>query len=262
MRKFLKWSAIVLLSPVVLLLILAALLYVPFIQNWVAQRVAQYASEQTGMQISVEHVDLDFPLDLGIDGVRIVRPSMPSDTIADIGRAVADVRLWPLLKGNVVLDALELREAKLNTMDMIGDTRLQGRIGCLTLTSPGIDLANMTVELREPVLKDTHLNIFMSDTAAVDTTSTEGWRIRFDRFQLERTRLNLAMDSAALFTDSATRISLFMGQGSLSQQGEWGAEQGGRPRFLSCGILFKPHHLPEPRFPNLLKGMLSKALNL
>ena len=52
------------------------------------------------------------------------------------------------------------------------------------------------------------------------------------------------------------------GQGSLSQPGGWGAEQGGRPRFLSCGILFKPHHLPEPRFPNLLKGMLSKALNL
>ena len=217
MRKFLKWSAIVLLSPVVLLLILTALLYVPFIQNWVAQRVAQYASEQTGMQISVEHVDLDFPLDLGIDGVRIVRPSMPSDTIADIGRAVADVRLWPLLKGTVVLDALELNDAKINSADFIGDLRLQGTIGSLSLSSPGIDLANMTVELREPTLKDTHLNIFMSDTAAVDTSSTEGWRIRFDRFQLERTRLNLAMDSAALFTDSATRISLFMGQGSLSQ---------------------------------------------
>lgn len=50
------------------------------------------------------------------------------------------------------------------------------------------------------------------------------------------------------------------GQGSLSQQGGWGAELGRRPRFSSYGILFKPHHLPEVQFPNLLKGMLSKAL--
>ena len=96
---------IVLLSPVVLFLVLTALLYVPFIQNWVAQQVVSYASKQTGYEITVEHVDLDFPLDLGVDGIRI---TTPTDTvIADIQRAVVDVKLWPLLKGNVVLDALE-----------------------------------------------------------------------------------------------------------------------------------------------------------
>ena len=36
-KKTFKWITIVLLSPVVLFLVLTALLYVPFIQNWVAQ---------------------------------------------------------------------------------------------------------------------------------------------------------------------------------------------------------------------------------
>ena len=211
-KKTFKWILIVLLSPVVLFLVLTALLYVPFIQNWVAQQVVSYASKQTGYEITVEHVDLDFPLDLGVDGIRI---ATPTDTvIADIQRAVVDVKLWPLLKGNVVLDALELRGAKLNTMDMIGDMRLEGEIGCLTLTSPGIDVERMEMELRGPRLSDTNLTIFMSDTAAVDT-STAGWRVRFDRFDLERTCIAVVMDSAALFPDTAMHINACMPVGRI-----------------------------------------------
>lgn len=51
-----------------------------------------------------------------------------------------------------------------------------------------------------------------------------------------------------------------MPRAASASRGGWGAEWGGRPWFSSCGILFKPHHLPEPQFPNLLKRMLSKAL--
>ena len=78
MRKALKWTGIALLTPVVLMVILAALLYLPPIQNWVVQRVATYASEQTGMDISVERVRLAFPLDLSLEGVRVLQPASDS----------------------------------------------------------------------------------------------------------------------------------------------------------------------------------------
>ena len=229
MKKVFKWIGIVLLSPVVLFIILAALIYVPPIQNWVVQQVTAYASEASGMNIRVEHVDMDFPLDLGIDGILITKPRLepqssdqslqPSDlslqdTIADIRRAVADVRLWPLLDGVVVLNALELHDAKLNTIDFIGDFRLLGTIGSLSFSSPGIDLEKMTVELRKPRISDTDLMVFMSDTAALDT-STTGWRIRFDQFRLEHTQVGIVIDSAALFPDTATHIKAYMGKASL-----------------------------------------------
>ena len=228
-KKLLKWMGIVLLSPVVLLLILAALLYVPPIQNWVARQVAAYASEQTGMEITVDHVDLCFPLDLGVRGLRVV--SSTGDTIADVGRAVADVQLWPLMKGEVVLDALELHAVRLNTLDLIGDMRLQGTLGELTLEREKatgrraggneervfVVLDRMEAHLGHPRLRDTDLTIFMSDTAAVDTSQQGGWRIAFDRFSLERTRLRIVRDSAARFTDSATRIMAYMGEASLGQ---------------------------------------------
>ena len=224
MKKFFKWTGIVLLSPILLFVILAVLLYLPPVQNWAVQRLTAYASEQTGMDISIGHVDMSFPLDIELQDVKVIRPSgstLAPDTIADIRRAVADIKLWPLLNGRVVLDALELNDASINTTDFIGDLRIDGTVGCLTLTSPGIDLDRMEVELRNPRLSNAALTVFVSDTAAVDT-STAGWRIRFDRFSLEDTRLSLLIDSAANFSKEASAdrlqtIHVYMGHGNLSE---------------------------------------------
>jgi hypothetical protein len=55
----------------------------------------------------VEHVDLCFPLYLGVDSVTVVQQG---DTIADIHRAVVGIGLMPLLAGDIVVDELELQE--------------------------------------------------------------------------------------------------------------------------------------------------------
>ena len=224
MKRVFKWIAIVLLSPVLLFVVLVALLYVPPIQNWVVQQVASMASEETGMDISVEHVNLSFPLDLKAEGVRVVRDG---DTIADIRSTTVDVQLWPLVKGNIVLNELRLDDARLNTLDFIPDVRLKGTIGTLSLSSPGIDAAAMKMELRQPRLSHSDLTVYMSDTAAVDTTTT-GWHIRFDRFDFEQTRLRIVMDSAARFdapaavsaaspVDPPTRIDTYLHEASLRE---------------------------------------------
>ena len=223
MKKIFKWIGIVLLSPVVLFVVLVALLYVPPIQNWAVQQVASIASKKTGMDISVEHVDLSFPLDLQVDGVRIVKEQ---DTIADIRSTIVDVKLWPLFSGDIVLNKLRLDDAHINTLDFIGDMRMQGFIGSLSLSSPGIDATALEMELRSPRMKNSDLTVYMSDTAAIDT-STVGWHIRFDRFDFEQTRLRIVMDSTAVFatdaspTDTAatvpTRIEASLPRATLRQ---------------------------------------------
>ena len=102
MKKVLKWMGIALLAPVLLVAMLAVSLYIPPIQNWAVKKAASVASEKTGMDISVERVRLQFPLDLRLEGFRMLRQndSLPQckDTIADIRSLVVDVQLWPLLK--------------------------------------------------------------------------------------------------------------------------------------------------------------------
>ena len=143
MKKALWWILGILLSPVVLFLLLTALLYFPPFQNWAVDKVAAIASEKTGMEISVDHVDLSFPLDLGIDGFRIVQQP---DTIADVERMVVDVQLLPLLKQKVIINELEVNDAKFNTAQFVDAARVKGQFKRLALSSRGIDLDQQTVE--------------------------------------------------------------------------------------------------------------------
>ena len=93
MKKVLKWTGLALLIPVLLIVLLAVLLYVPPVQNWAVKQVARIASEETGMDISVDYVRLEFPLRLGMEGVRVLRTdslTQQTDTVAMITKAVVE----------------------------------------------------------------------------------------------------------------------------------------------------------------------------
>ena len=185
MKKLLKWLGIAALTPILLVFILAVLIYLPPVQNWAVKKVAAIASEKTGMQITIEHVNLEFPLDLGIEGFRALHPNDSianlQDTIADVRKMVCDVRLLPLLKKRVVIDELSMTQAKINTNGFIGDLRIKGDLQEFWLSSKGIDLDKETVEVNGARLSEARLDIALSDTAAVDTTeSTAKWIINAD----------------------------------------------------------------------------------
>ena len=139
MKRILKWMGAAVLVPIVLVSSVAGLLYFPPFQRWAVKQVAAYASEKTGMDISVGQVRLEFPLDLGLDDVKVIGKES-RDTIADIEHAVAKVRLWPLLKKRVEIDELTFKQAKINTVDFVDAAHVKGTIGELSLKSHGIDL--------------------------------------------------------------------------------------------------------------------------
>ena len=203
MKKVFKWIGIAVLTPLLLFIILAALLYLPPVQNWVAQKVTAIASEKTGMEISVGHVNLEFPLDLGIDDFRVLHQNDSvtdvTDTIADIKKLVVNVRLLPLLRQQVVIKELSLKQAKVNTNGFISDLRVKGQFQELWLSSKGIDLGQETVLVNGARLSDAQLDITLSDTAAVDTTETNlRWKIDADSLSISRTNLTLHLPDDTL----------------------------------------------------------------
>ena len=178
MKKAFWWLLGILLAPVLLFAVLVGLLYLPPVQNWAVDKVAAIASEKTGMQVTVGHVDLSFPLDLVVQDFRAIKQG---DTIADVRRLVTDVQLWPLFRNQVVIDALELTSGKLNTNGFIDAVRVKGRFKSLSVASRGIDLDRHVVEANGARLEEAVLDIAMNDSVPEDTTVTETpWKIRFD----------------------------------------------------------------------------------
>jgi len=204
-KKLMKWMGIALVTPILLFLVLAGLLYCPPVQNWAVQKVAAIASEKTGLDITVGHVNLEWPLDLGIDNFTVIKPASPDslhqhpDTLADVGHLTVDVQLRPLFNKRVVINELAIREAKLNTNGFISDLQIRGDVGELWLRSKGIDLDRETVEVNGARLADARLDIALSDTAAVDTTQSDvQWRINADSISIYRTAVALHLPGDTL----------------------------------------------------------------
>ena len=191
MKKAFWWILGILLSPVLLFVLLTILIYLPPVQNWLVDKVAAYASEQTGMEITVNHVDLSFPLDLGVDGVRVIHQP---DTIADVERLVVDVQLLPLFGGKVVVNQLEINNTQLNTNGFIEAAKVKGRFGRLFVKSDGIDLHRETVEVNGARLEDAQLDIALNDSVPEDTTTSQNrWKIHIDEARVQRSDIVLHM---------------------------------------------------------------------
>ena len=177
-------------SVVALFLLLAIALYIPPIQNFAVHKVADYASEKTGMKLRVERVRLAFPLDLALINTFA---SQKGDTVVDARSVRVNVALLPIFKSRVDVEGLEIYDSKINTVDFISDTQIKGRVGELKIRSHGIDLANSLVNIDGGRLANANVTVLLSDTAKEDTTPKKPtvWKIRLDRFGIANTAVSL-----------------------------------------------------------------------
>ena len=210
----LRWGGAIVATPIIIIILLAVLLYVPAVQNWAVHRVADYASEKTGMQISVERVHLQFPIDLGIDNFKMIKPndSLPQvkDTVADMGRLVVRVKLLPLFRQQVEIDQLDLQRVKLNTSDFVHEARVKGSVGRLSLESHGIDWGKQMLKVDDAVLKDADVSVELSDTVPPDTAKTPTyWKIDVRKVLVENTKAVVHMPGDTL------QVAAFFGKANV-----------------------------------------------
>ena len=196
MKKCMKWVGFAVLTPTALVLLLALMLYFPPVQNWAVKHVAAYASESTGMDVSVKHVKLVFPLNLGVEEVKVLQQK---DTVADIQQMVVNIQLLPLFKSQVMIDELAFTRMKVNTTNFIHEARIQGDVGKLRLAAHGIDLGKEYVNVDNALISDARLSVELSDTVPPDTTPSKNfWKINVQKLKLKNTDFTLHMPGDTL----------------------------------------------------------------
>ena len=125
-----------LLAPVGAVAVGAVLLYVPPVQNAVLKVVLRHVSERVGMEITVGHVRLSYPLDLTLRDVS-VRDSV-CDTLLNVRGLSVSVRPWPLLRGEVFVSELQLDSALVHSKGLIEGMHLDGTFGRLATADVGL----------------------------------------------------------------------------------------------------------------------------
>lgn len=209
MKKYIRWTGIAVLSPFALFVILCILLYIPPIQNFIVDTATQYASEATGMQISIGRISLSFPLDLSIKNTTVIDKQ---DTILDAERITAKVQLLPLFKKKIELDGMEIEKASVNTANLIEGMILKGKLGNFFIQSHGVELNPELAVVNEVTLKNTDLSLVLSnDTTEKDTTASEPvrWKIKLQKIDLENVSFAMQMPEDTLSMHAAiTKASL------------------------------------------------------
>lgn len=192
MKKFLRRAGIIISIPFIIFTILCILVYLPPIQNFAVRTATKYASEATGMNINIERISLSFPLDIVVHNTLIIDQQ---DTILNAHRLKAEIQLWPLLKKQIELDGLELKQASVNTANLIEGMKLQGELGKLFIASHGVNLTPETAVVNTVSLEDTHLAICLTDTTAADTASTDPlyWKIHLKDVDFKNVSLAMQM---------------------------------------------------------------------
>lgn len=220
MKKVFLCICIVLLSPILLFGILTALLYVPAVQNWLVKQGAAYASDATGMNIGVGRIALVFPLDLSIEDILVTRQNnaLPQlqDTIADIGRVHIDVRFQPILDGKVLIDALEIDNAKINTADIVAAAAVKATVPSLRLTSRDIDLNTSVADIAEATVNGATVHIALNDSVPEDTTESEptAWKVLIGNIALNNANVTIDLPGDTL-TANARIGNLTLNDASL-----------------------------------------------
>lgn len=202
-KKYIRWTVWAIATPFILFIIVCILIYLPPIQNFLVDKAAVYASQATGMKISVGRISLSFPLNLVVTDIDAVSPQ--NDTLLNVHRLQVNVQLLPLLKKQVEVDGISVKEATINSNGLIDGMQVKGNLGELFISSHGVDLDPETAIVNKVLLKDTDLSLCLNDTTAADTTKTDTtyWKIVLQDIDLQNVALALEMPQDSLSLSAA-----------------------------------------------------------
>lgn len=208
--RWLRRLGIICLIPIVLVLLISLLLYIPAVQNYAVKKATAYASEATGMSISIERIRLSFPLNLSVRGVEVL--SEASDTLLSVQSVGVSLQALPLLKKEVSLNGVNLKNASVDTRNLIDGMRVKGTVGHVFAKAEHISLDTETAILDLLELSDSDLALKLTEKLEEDTTVSEpvNWQIGLKKVLVD----NVAFAFSS-YTDSS-QISSRLSKAVLS----------------------------------------------
>ena len=216
MKRALKYIFRTLLAIVLLIVMLAASLYLLPVQRWAVNRLTAYIEEKTGLEVSIGSVHLSPLLDLKLGQVHVAKP--PTDLL-NVDNVLVDLDLTRLLTLHVGVEAIELTDGNIHTTDWIETLAMDGNIGNLRIVADDIDLKKKKVNITEASLDGCVLDMKLREAAEEDTTESTpiDWQIAVEKLNIRQSKIALQLPNDAMRVNASIReASLDSGDISLS----------------------------------------------
>ncbi len=187
MLKTLMWVLIV-------MLFIPALLYVPFVQDFVKDIALSQVAKSTGMTIGVDRFRLKWPLRVELGGVTVVEAR--GDTMLRAGDVRLNVGMLPLLKLDIHADAdISDVRYRLGTPDSV--MYLVADVKKFKLNPSSYDLKNQRINVSRARLDGGDVTLLFNGTdttsTPVDTTASMPLVIKAGLIELRDIRYRMSM---------------------------------------------------------------------
>lgn len=184
------------LIPVILLILVPALLYIPAIQDRAVSYAARLAYDATGMDISIGRLRLGFPLRLSIDSVNVIQAE--GDTMLTARHADMNVNVLPLLRGQIDISSINLDKAFYQTGNADSLLWLRAHIAKGNISGTSIGLNDKSVNLGSADISGVSITLQMlTDTTAAraDTNPSAPWLIQAEIITVSDVDCSISIDS-------------------------------------------------------------------
>ena len=207
-KKCCKAVCFVILFPVTLVLLLALLLCLPPVQQKAVNIATDCLSKATGMDISIGHVGLAFPIDISLRDILVAEPES-GDTLVSADKLLLSVNFQSLKQKVIGIDAFSLHGVKADTRDMIPGIAINGSLGKLYVESDSTIFHDGSIAtlINDVLLKDADICIFLSDSIAEDSPDDSSgpipdWKIDVVNVCLENVTVGLHPEDIRAYVGS------------------------------------------------------------
>ncbi len=164
-----------LLGIIIVVLLIPVALYIPPVQTLVKNIACNVVRKSTGMDINIDRFRLRWPLDVELQGVSVVEAT--GDTMVRAKRAIADVKLLPLLGLDVQLNRLQLIEGYYRMVSPDSSMVMTINAGMLDVDDKSsANIKTSEILLNKAMLSDGRVSLYMDvwkkKPTPTDTTST------------------------------------------------------------------------------------------
>lgn len=179
---------------VLLVVLLPLTLYIPWVQNIVKDYACEWASQETGYEISIERILVKFPLDVSVDNLLILEQNR--DTMLQAGNFTAGIAVRPLFNLDVDVDEAQLTQAKYRMVAEDSSMVLRADVDYCKAQGIAVDLNNNQVNLVDAIVSggDITLDCFPHKVVhECDTAASKPWKVKAYHLALENVDYAMAM---------------------------------------------------------------------
>lgn len=210
MKRTLKWASAIILTPVLLIVLLMSAFYIPPVQRWVVREISEYASEKSGLNITIQKATISFLLDLDLHQLHI---DDHGKDILNVEDAIVDLNLWHILFLQVGVEAVNLQNGNVDTRELIATLQLKGKLQDFYLRADNIDLRHNLVTLNGATIDGCDLDIALKDTTIADTTESAPvtWGLDIEKIAIKKSRIILHMPYDSMLLQTGLQEALLEG---------------------------------------------------